>query len=68
MERGWRVAHYDEMKPAWAGVDWETLSARMREQDRRRSRAGKRLRRTFPTAIAPRIPFAGTSGSLASSR
>jgi len=33
MESGWRVSRFDEMDPAWAGVDWETLQARMREQD-----------------------------------
>jgi mannose-6-phosphate isomerase-like protein (cupin superfamily) len=33
MESGWRVSRFDEMGPAWAGVDWETLQARMREQD-----------------------------------
>jgi mannose-6-phosphate isomerase-like protein (cupin superfamily) len=33
VERGWRVAPFGELPPAWAGVDWETISVRMREQD-----------------------------------
>jgi mannose-6-phosphate isomerase-like protein (cupin superfamily) len=33
MERGWRVAPYGEMTAAWSGFDWETIAARMREQD-----------------------------------
>jgi len=29
----WQVAHADEIAPAWAGTDWETVRARMLEQD-----------------------------------
>jgi mannose-6-phosphate isomerase-like protein (cupin superfamily) len=45
---GWQVARYDEMASTWAGSDWETISARMREQDPAALARWERVAEEFP--------------------
>ncbi len=55
MERGWRVAPYGEMTAAWLGFDWETIAARMREQDPAALGRRERAATDTPTATRNRL-------------